>query len=483
MASDGNKIYRQILLKDVQNLKYILNNIALRSWRLVPHAYYSWHQRNANGLSKEEFDMLLLCDGQQDIEDGELISRLLKRGLCRAAENGEQLTEWQRLKVCDNRYFPAVNWMITGKCNYNCLHCFNAADNTRLQSEFTAEEAEEFICEAERCGINAFTITGGEPMVHPNLLEIVRSIYNHGGYVNELNTNGSFLTQEILDEMRSIGCSPLMKISFDGIGYHDWLRNREGAEEDALRAIKLCIDNGFEVMSQTNVHRHNIKTMLPTAKLLDEMGVQSMRIIRTTEAPRWKDNAGDSCLALSEYFESMLEFASEYVKTDCRMDIDIWQFIDIFPKTKSYRPRSIECNEGEYRDSIPVCRGNRGMAAVGANGNLYPCHQMSGYYDKQGDVLGNVKEQGLQPLLQEGRYLCEVCTTVRQLKEHNEECAACEWFKYCCGGCRAIGLALTGDKLGCDLSKCLFFKGGYLDRVEAALDGYKSLAFILKNKA
>lgn len=59
--------------------------------------------------------------------------------------------------------------------------------------------------------------------------------------------------------MKNIGCDPLIKISFDGIGHHDWLRNRKGAEEDALRAIRLCIENGFRVKVQTNVHRLNIQ--------------------------------------------------------------------------------------------------------------------------------------------------------------------------------------------------------------------------------
>ena len=269
-------------------MRYILSdNAALRSWRLVPYAYYIKGCRNARGLKKDEYALLKKCDGSQDIADSALLQSLLSRSFCRPAKDGEALSEWQREKVCNNRYFPAMNWMITGKCNYNCLHCFNAADNSRLQSEFTLEEAEKLIREAEACGINAFTITGGEPMLHPHFMDIIRGIYAHGMYVEELNTNGFFLTLEILDEMKEIGCRPLMKISFDGVGHHDWLRGRKGAEEDALRAIRLRVENGFRVKAQTNVHRLNVDSMLPTAKQLDNMGVSEMRIIRTTEAPRW----------------------------------------------------------------------------------------------------------------------------------------------------------------------------------------------------
>lgn len=309
-------------------------------------------------------------------------------------------------------------------------------------------------------------------MLHPHFLEIIREIYENGMYVEELNTNGSFLTQEILDEMDSMGCRPLMKISFDGVGHHDWLRNREGAQKDALRAIRLCVENGFSVKAQTNVHRLNKETLLPTALLLEQTGVSEMRIIRTTEAPRWAQNAGDACLTLEEYFELMLEFTEAYIRTECTMNIDIWQFLTLYPAGRMYRPRPRECAPGKYRDNMPVCRGNRGMVAVAANGNLYPCHQMSGYYEARHDFLGNVKSDGLQSLLQESKYLREVCTTLADLKSVNAECAVCPWFQTCCGGCRAIALALTHNKMAPDPSKCFYFKGGYDERVHSLLSDW-----------
>lgn len=452
-------------------MRYILDNhIALRSWRLVPYAYYIKDTRNARGLKKDEYELLSLCDGGHDIEDGELIASLFKRGFCHPCTDGESLTEWQKPHVCDNRYFPAMNWMITGKCNYNCLHCFNAADNAPLMNEWTLDDANRLLDQAEKCGINAFTLTGGEPMLHKNFFDILEGIYRRGMYVEELNTNGHFLTQNALDRMKATGCNPLIKISFDGIGHHDWLRNRKGAEEDALRAIRLCIENGFSVKAQTNVWRGNEESMLPTAELLENIGVSEMRIIRTTEAPRWVKNSGNATLGLTEYYDNMLAFAGEYVKTPHKMKVDMWQFLTLLPQSQSYAARPVECGEGEYRDTLPVCRGNRGMVAVGADGKVFPCHQMSGYYEGHGWNLGNVKKDGLQPLLQNSPYLSEVCVTVRELATENTKCGSCKYFKYCCGGCRAIALALTGNKLGCDLAKCLFFENGYYQKISDKLN-------------
>ena len=48
-------------------MRYILNPyIALRSWMLVPYAYYIKGERNAKGLTAEEFAFLTECDGRSE---------------------------------------------------------------------------------------------------------------------------------------------------------------------------------------------------------------------------------------------------------------------------------------------------------------------------------------------------------------------------------------------------------------------------------
>ncbi len=462
---------------------YVINpNIGIRSWWRSPYSYYMKGVRNAFRLTQEEFEFLYKCDGITNLEEGSLSNRMLNRAMIIPCKKGEMsLSSWQR-KICDNRYFPAMNWMITGKCNYNCLHCFNASDNAPLMSEFTLKEAERLMDEAEECGINAFTITGGEPMCHKSFFDIIEGIYKRGMFVEELNTNGYYITQDALDSFKAIGCHPLIKISFDGLAHHDWLRNRPGAEEDALRAIKLSVENGFRVKVQSNVHRNNVESMITSAHLLNKIGVSEMRLIRTTEAPRWIKNGGSNTLTLSEYFDRMLSFIEEYSASRDKMEIDIWQLLHLYPESKSYRPRAVECIEEEYRDSLPVCRGNRGMVAVAANGNLFPCLQMSGYYETHNWKLGNVKENGLKRYLQHGDYLEEVCTTVKDLRDSNEKCHRCEWFKYCVGGCRALALLFSGDKKGSDISKCLFFKGGYMEKLKNVMKDWRDVSGVMKSR-
>lgn len=201
----------------------------------------------------------------------------------------------------------------------------------------------------------------------------------------------------------------------------------------------------------------------------------SMRIIRTTEAPRWVQNVGDACLTLEEYFNESLFLWQKYAQGDHNMKLTVWQFGTLYPKSKFYTLTAVNSCTGEYRDSAPVCKGNRGMVAVAANGNVFPCHQMSGYYEQHGDTLGNVKQIPLSQLLSGGKYIDEVCTTLGTLREKNEKCGKCEYFEHCNGGCRAIALALTGDKLGIDPSKCLFWGNGYDKKISEHLSGYSTV--------
>ena len=463
----------------------ICDNIALRKWKFVPHAYYIKEAIEAQSLSDEEFEALLLCDGEHDLPPSDILEVLKNKGLAEECGKGDVPGEWSRFREYPHRYFPKMNLMITGKCNYNCIHCFNAADNTPLMSEWKYEDALDLIKQAEECGIHSFTITGGEPMLYPHFMDIIREIYRRNMTVFEINTNGYFISQEKLDMLKAIGCNAKIKISFDGIGYHDWMRNRKGAEERTLAAMKLCIENGFTVMSQTNVNRVNYDSLEKTLDMLDEMGVECTRIIRTTEAARWQQAAGDACMTFPEYYEKMTELVSDYSKRKHRMKLVIWQFMEFDPNDESYRMVPIKYCEGQFRPTYPVCSDNRKMIAVSSNGNVYPCLQMSGSFMEAGLELDSLKNRTLAEILSGGQLHDAICTNLHKLAKENPVCKECRYFKYCAGGCRAIGIICSVEKFepgsilnyyGEDKAKCLFFRGGWYKKLSEAMKGFNNLS-------
>ncbi len=320
-------------------------------------------------------------------------------------------------------------------------------------------------------------------MAHRRFLDILREIYRRDMDVFAINTNGWYLTQEVLDEMKSIGCVPTMKISFDGIGFHDWIRQREGAEKSAIASMELCLENGFNVVSNTQVNRKNVHTMMPTAQLLDGIGVQGMRIIRTTEAPRWEENAAGACLSLEEYYGSMLDFAVEYIHSGLTMEVESWQYIGLIPQDRCFylKPVKFACNQ--YRNEGYCCNCTHSMIALTSDGEIVPCNQMSGFFLKNGISLGNVHQTPLKDLLSEGDHIRIANMTAGDLRNSGGKCGTCPHFDYCGGGCRALGLLFSGvDEISGivreDIAQCSFFEDGWHQKVTQALSEWTNLSEI-----
>lgn len=384
-------------------MRYILNqNIALRSWRFLPYACYIRGSMDARSLEQREFEFLSKCDGvtehKKDGEEKFLIEKFLLLDFIRPAGNWEILSDWQKPHFCNNWYVPVMDWMITGKCNYNCRHCMHASDNAEFMSEWTLEEAKKLLDEAQECGIHVINITGGEPLLHKYFFEIVEEIIRRNIEVWELNTNGQFISQTMLDWLKEIKCDPLMKISFDGLEHHDWMRNQDGAQEEALQAIRLCLKNGFRVKVKTSVNKQNISSLLSTAKLLEEMGVEEIYFMRTADSVRWTKNSGDAYMEQTEYYDYMLRFAAEYIKEEHTMPVHINQMFSLFPKEQTYRIHFEKCKESGSNVLIS-CR----RVALAANGDVFSCLPISDCC--KGETVRNVKTEGLQPVLQSETYL------------------------------------------------------------------------------
>ena len=457
-------------------------DFALRAWKYTNCVMYHRFDALPLRVGKKAFELLLQCDGEHDLQSSAELDSLVRLGIVSPCSKGEDPSEWSRYRRYEHCFVPAMNLMLTGKCNYNCRHCFNAADNAALMTEWGWDELMGLLDQASDCGMHAITLTGGEPMLYPRFLDVVREIHRRNMVLDKLTTNGHFLTEETLDAFQEMCCNPQIKISFDGIGHHDWMRKHRGAEEEALRALRLCAKKGFRTMAQTQVFRGNLDTLQETLCVLEDAGVTSTRLIRTTETVRWQQNAPGGSLPLEEYFDRMLDLADWYLHGDHAMELIMWRYLVLSPQHKAYDMVMVANPDDTYRPTAPVCLGNRTMMAVTSDGEVIPCLQMGGYLEHHGYRFDSLKERSLQEILKDGAWLDAVCMNHYRLRENCAECDQCEWFGTCGGGCRALGLLHAGettgelDFYGKDPLACLFFKGGWYRRVQDRLSEFSYLA-------
>ncbi len=85
-------------------------------------------------------------------------------------------------------------WEITHQCNYNCSYCIFSCNNKKIDGELTTEECYHIIDELVLHNFKHLKITGGEPFIRKDILEILK--YASERLITDISTNASLITPE-----------------------------------------------------------------------------------------------------------------------------------------------------------------------------------------------------------------------------------------------------------------------------------------------
>ena len=447
----------------------------MRGWLFNPYALVRNDWYSPIDLSVSEFNVLARCDGQSVFANDEpdevhaILTRFLDEGVIEECSAPCPIAGGQHYKLFPCWRFNVVNWAITGRCNYNCKHCFAAADLNPMAAHPTTGQCLAFVNQLASCGIRHVWITGGEPLLRKDFLQIAQALADAGISIEDIGTNASLVTDELLDALESMGHKPQFNISFDGLGHHEWLRGVKGAEERTLSAIELLKGRGYRVKVQYCLWDGNLDTLRETTRHLASMGVDHLRPIRIVEAPRWKAAEYGHTLDIRTYYDLMLDYLDWYLGEGLDMELEVWSLYDLTPRNKTCRITPVKrCSAA--RDRLqPVCGDARSMPFVASNGSLTLCNQISGWEAAHGVEHVNVYETPLAELFSDSPFTRRLLVTRAHVRAHNPECMECEFRSMCGCGCRAVALAATDDLLAADPTACAFFKGGYQERFKAVL--------------
>jgi hopanoid biosynthesis associated radical SAM protein HpnH len=139
------------------------------------------------------------------------------------------------------------------RCNLACPGCGKIQHPTEiLRQNLTPEQC---FAAAEECGAPVVAIPGGEPLMHPQIDEIVKGLVERKKFVY-LCTN-ALLLEKSLDKFQP---SPYFTFSvhLDGLReHHDRCVDRKGVFEIAVKAIKAAKARGFRVTTNTTVFENS----------------------------------------------------------------------------------------------------------------------------------------------------------------------------------------------------------------------------------
>ncbi len=184
---------------------------------------------------------------------------------------GALSVEKHKRRLKRGEVFPPFLYVsIINSCNLRCQGCW--VDVAAKQEIIQPEAMQKLIREAKTMGNVFFGIVGGEPFMHPHLLDMLAE---HPDCYFQIFTNGQFITEERAKRMRQLGnVTPLISIEGNEI-ISDERRGRAGVFSKSMQGVLNCLKHKVFTGVCTSLCQTNIDDLL-TEKWIDrliEMGV------------------------------------------------------------------------------------------------------------------------------------------------------------------------------------------------------------------
>jgi SynChlorMet cassette radical SAM/SPASM protein ScmF len=182
-------------------------------------------------------------------------------------------------------------YMTTG-CNLACRHCWITP--TFVHGEPDPGDCvdvgllREAVAEAKPLGLRHVKLTGGEPTLHPQFVEIV-DLLTAEGLRLDMETNGTLIDADLARHLKGETNLWFVSVSIDGAcaETHDSFRGVDGAFEAALRGIDHLVDAGYRnVQVIMSPHRGNVGELEDVVKLAVEHGAGSVKFNPVTRSGR-----------------------------------------------------------------------------------------------------------------------------------------------------------------------------------------------------
>jgi SynChlorMet cassette radical SAM/SPASM protein ScmF len=180
---------------------------------------------------------------------------------------------------------------LTSGCNLRCRHCWitpRFVDGEPSPGEVLSPELLRSAVEQARpLGLSEAKLTGGEPLLHPQFVEIV-DLLTAEGIRTHMETNGTLIDAALARDLREETSLWFVSVSIDGptAGIHDPFRGVAGSFDGAVHGFRHLVDVGYQPQLIMSVHRGNVEHVTDVVELALELGAGSVKFNPVTRSGR-----------------------------------------------------------------------------------------------------------------------------------------------------------------------------------------------------
>lgn len=318
-------------------------------------------------------------------------------------------------------------WECTWRCNLSCRHC---GSDCKSESCVLDMPFEDFLKAVEplskRYARNKVlvAITGGEPLLRPDLADCGKALYDRG-FRWGIVTNGMLYDETMHAKLTAAGMYSVT-VSLDGLeDTHNWLRGNPESFRRALRALRLIANTpGLMYDVVTCVHKRNLPELPQLKEFLIETGVRNWRLFTISPIGR---AAHDEELQLSRAeVEQMMQFMAE-TRRENRIRLTF----------------SCEAYTGKYeeqvRDSYFFCRAGINIGSVLIDGGISACPNIDRSF-----IQGNIYQDDLLDVWDNRFKVMRERSWMR-----TGVCSHCKDFNQCLGGAIHLRPSANDNILRC----------------------------------
>ncbi|MBW0090967.1 pyrroloquinoline quinone biosynthesis protein PqqE [Pseudonocardia sp. KRD-184] len=308
---------------------------------------------------------------------------------------------------------------LTYRCPLACAYCSNPLELAAYDDELDTAEWQRVFTEAAAMGVLQCHLSGGEPLLRRDLVELVRTAADLGMYTN-LVTSAIGLSRGRAEELREAGLDHVqVSVQADEPATSDRIAGIPSFERK-LRAAAVVKELGWPLTVNVVVHRQNIDRLAEIIALVEELDADRVELANT----QYYGWAWRNRVALLPSRAQLA--AAEDVVRDARERL-------------AGRMEVLHVLADYYSEYPKPCMG--GWAArqltVAPNGDALPCPAAQTLPLPR----ASVREESLQRIWDDA----PVFTAFRGTGWMQDPCRTCDRREIDFGGCRCQAFQLTGD--------------------------------------
>lgn len=294
-----------------------------------------------------------------------------------------------------------------------CLSCHYCSQNAPVGKSVMIEfsKIKEILLEAYELGARYFGVFGGEPMLHPNIFEIIEYAYQIGYRKVYMFTRATLITYEKAKKLRSVGIDTLQVTVDSHIpSQYDSIVGVKGSFNRMYRGLYYLQNVGINVFLKMIISKQNIENISESIKFFRDAGIKSFGLEVVVPVGR----ADFDILPTEQQIDRLKEEISEITS--------------LYP--------DLEFNLTYLKYGTPKqCAGGITSIFVYADGETGPCDKAHAFRKQLS--FGNIYNESLKDIWKDGPAF------FRNMRNNDERCLSCDAKSTCLGGCILNSLILT----------------------------------------